>query len=53
MVADSERRYTGTNFAVITMAVLLMAVLIYMGVAEWRDASNDGIDAVSRHAAVR
>lgn len=52
MVADTEKKYTGTNFAVITMAVLLMAVLLYLGIAEWRNAARD-TDSVSRHAAVR
>ncbi len=53
MVADTERKYTGTNFAVITLAVLLMAVFVYLGVAEWRDVQNDEVDVTTRHAAVR
>lgn len=53
MVADSERNYTGTNFAVITLAALLFAVLAYLMVAQVNDVSNDNVGQMQRQSAFR
>lgn len=41
MVADTERNYRGTNFAVITLIVLLMLVGGYFLVAQLNDVQDD------------
>ncbi len=41
MVTDSERNYRGTNFAVVTMLVLLVLVGGYFLVANLNDIQDD------------
>lgn len=41
MVTDSERNYRGTNFAVVTLLVLLVLVGGYFLVANLNDVSDD------------
>lgn len=53
MVTDTERSYLGTNFAVITLIVLLVAVGSYLVIAQGRDVADDHINDVQRQSAVR
>lgn len=41
MAQDIERRFSGTNFAVITLMVLLVLVGIYLFSAQTADVMND------------
>lgn len=41
MVTDTERSYQGTNFAVITLVVLLLIVGGYFAVAQINDVQDD------------
>lgn len=53
MLTDSERNYTGTNTAVITMIVLLAMVVSYMIIAQARDAADDRVTETQRAAVIR
>lgn len=53
MSSDIERTYTGTNFAVITLIVLLVLVGGYLLVAQGRDVADDQVSGVQRHSVVR
>lgn len=44
MATDIERSYKGTNFAVITLLVLLTLVGIYLVTAQVRDVRDDAAD---------
>lgn len=41
MVTDTERSYTGTNFVVLTLIVLLIMVGAYFVIATIRDVADD------------
>lgn len=47
MVTDTERNYTGTNFAVITLIVLLVLVGGYYVVSQINDVYDDPVMADS------
>ncbi len=53
MVTDTERNYTGTNFAVITLIVLVVVVGGYMLIAQGKDVADDHIGAVQKQDALR
>ena len=53
MASDIERSYTGTNFAVITLAILLAAVLSYYVVAQIQDMSDDQVSVTQKATALR
>lgn len=41
MTTDTERNYTGTNFAVITLVVLVAMAIVYAIVAQINDVADD------------
>ena len=47
MVQDNERNYTGTNFAVITLIVLLVLVAGYYFVSQANDYADDADTAAA------
>lgn len=53
MVTDTERNYTGTNFAVITLVVLVLAVGSYLLLAQGSDVADDHVTDAQRHSVVR
>lgn len=53
MVTDTERDYTGTNFVVIMLMVLLLAVGGYFIVAHGNDVNDDNISSTQRHSVIR
>ena len=53
MVTDTERSYTGTNFAVITLIVLLVMVGGYLIVAQSHDIADDHVCTVQKQSTLR
>jgi|GEM_PF-6395936 len=53
MATDIERKYTGTNFVVITLIVLLVAVVSYLIFAQASDVADDNLGKVQKESALR
>lgn len=53
MATEIERSFTGTNFAVVTLIVLLLAVGVYYVIATGKDVADDNIGETQRSMSVR
>lgn len=53
MATDIEHNYAGTNFVVITLIVLLVAIGSYLIFAQGSDVADDHIGAFQKESALR